>query len=330
MKLGTLVLENNFFLAPMQEVTTAPYRQFCRKFGKIGLVSVPMLYTKRIQNNPRTILSNLYKIEKERPISVQLIGSDLIALRESIDFLESYQFDVLDINAGCPSKRAVKAKEGGYLLNDLKKLSSLIKVATKYSSHLVSLKVRTGFNNSDNIDKLAKIVNKSSIDFITIHGRTVKDRFYDAALNLKAVKKLKELSKIPVVGNGSISSPQSAKKFLNFTKVDAIMIGRETMGNPEIFHQINRYLKEGIELVFNNNLIKMKKHIELYEHCIDNYIDENSEFPYPIERYKFMELKRNSIWLTKNIQTSTDVRIKISKAKTLDELQDIFEQIFDN
>lgn len=74
----------------------------------------------------------------------------------------------------------------------------------------------------------------------------------------------------------------------------------------------------------------MKKHIDLYEHCINNYIDENIEFPYPIEKYKFMELKRNSIWLTKNIQTSTDIRIKISRAKTLDELRDIFEQIFDN
>ena len=330
MKLGTLVLENNLLLAPLQEVTTAPYRQFCRKFGKIGLVSVPMLYIKGIQNNPRTVLSNLYKIEKERPISVQLIGSDPIALRESIDFLESYQFDVLDINAGCPSKRAIKAKEGGYLLNNLKKLSSLIKVATKYSSHLVSLKVRTGFKNSDNIDNLAKIVNKSSIEFITIHGRTVKDRFDDTVLDLKAVKKLKDLLKVPIVGNGSINSPQSAKEFLDFTKVDAIMIGRGTMGNPEIFHQINTYLKEGVELVFNNNLIKMKKHIDLYEQCINNHINEYTEFPYPIKRYKFMELKRNSIWLTKNIQTSTDIRIKISKAKTLDELRDIFEQIFDN
>ncbi len=330
MKLGSLVLENNFFLAPLQKVTTAPYRQFCRMFGKIGLVSVPMLYTKRIQNSPRTVLRNLHKIEKERPVSVQLIGSDPIALKESIDFLESYQFDVLDINAGCPSKRAIKAKEGGYLLNDLKKLSSLIKIATKYSSHLVSLKVRIGFNNTDNIDKLAKIVNKSNINFITIHGRTVRGGFDDAALNLEAVKKLKDLLKIPVVGNGSINNPQSAKRFLNFTKVDAIMIGRETMGNPEIFHQINKYLKEGVELVFNNNLIKMKKHIELYEHCINNYLDENSEFPYPIEKYKFMELKKNSIWLTRNISTSTDIRIKISKAKTMDELRDIFEQIFDN
>ncbi len=330
MKLGTLVLENNLLLAPLQKVTTAPYRRFCREFGKIGLVSVPMLYTKRIQNNPRSVLSDLHKIEKERPISVQLIGSDPIALRESIDFLESYQFDVLDINAGCPSKKAIKAKEGGYLLNDLKKLSSLIKIATKYSSHLVSLKIRTGFKNSDNINNLAKIVNKSSVDFITIHGRTVKDRFVDTALDLKAVKRLKELLKIPVVGNGSINSPQSAKLFLDFTKVDAIMIGRESMGNPEIFHQINTYLKEGVEQVLNNNLTKLKKHIELYEHCINNYLDENIEFPYPIERYKFVELKRNSIWLTQNIHPSTDIRIKISRAKTLDELRDIFEQIFDN
>ena len=116
MKLGTLNLQNRYILAPMLNVTTAPYRRFCRKFQSIGLVSVPMLYTKRIEKDPKSVEKDLYKIEQERPISVQLIGSDPNALKNTIDHLNSYKFDILDLNAGCPSKRAIKAQEGGYLI----------------------------------------------------------------------------------------------------------------------------------------------------------------------------------------------------------------------
>jgi len=123
MKLGSLSLENNLILAPLLEVTTAPYRRFCRKLNKVGLVCIPMLYSKRIETSPHTIEHLLHKIEEERPISIQLVGSDIQAIKKSLDFLENYNFDVLDINAGCPSKRAIRAQEGGYLLNDLNKLN---------------------------------------------------------------------------------------------------------------------------------------------------------------------------------------------------------------
>ncbi|MHA1535175.1 MAG: tRNA dihydrouridine synthase, partial [Promethearchaeota archaeon] len=225
MKLGTLFLENNLILAPMLQVSTAPFRRFCRKFGNIGLVCVPMLYTKRIETHSRTVLRYLHKIEEERPVSVQLIGSDLDALKSSIDFLESYQFDVLDINAGCPSRRAIKAHEGGYLLKNLDVLETLLKVAVKYSSRPVSLKMRTGFNNTKNIEAIADIVNRSGIDFLTIHGRTVKGRYLDSTLDLNTKKKIKSLVRIPVVGNGNIDGGLTAEKFLEFTKVDALMIG---------------------------------------------------------------------------------------------------------
>ena len=115
MKLGTLQLENRYILAPMLNVSTSPYRRFCRKFQKIGLVSVPMQYTKKIEKDPKSVERELIKIEEERPISIQLIGSVLKALKASIIHLESYNFDIIDINAGCPSQRAIKAKEGGYL-----------------------------------------------------------------------------------------------------------------------------------------------------------------------------------------------------------------------
>ena len=327
MKLGTLLLANNLILAPMLQVSTGTFRRFCRMFGKIGLVCVPMLYTKRIEKSPSTVLMDLHKIEDEKPISVQLIGSDLNALRSSIDFLESYKFDVLDINAGCPSKRAIKAQEGGYLLKDLKKLNNLIEVAVKYSSRPVSLKIRTGFNSSNEIDELVNIINNSGIEFLTVHGRTVKDRFYDSTLNLDAIKKIKSLLNIPVVGNGNIINPKIAREFLDFTNVDALMIGRGSIGNPEIFSQIDQYLKERVEQSIENNTKKLKEHIRLYERCVNDYLGDNFEIPYSSEKYKFMELKRNLIWLSKNIQGSTDLRIKISKTKTLEELDQIINYL---
>ena len=327
MKLGTLLLANNLVLAPMLQVSTSPFRRFCRKFGEIGLVSVPMLYTKRVENSPNTVLMDLYKIEEEGPISVQLIGSNVNALRSSIDFLESYKFDVLDINAGCPSKRAIKAQEGGYLLKDMGKLKELIGIAVKHSSRPVSLKTRIGFNNSNDIDKLTNIINNSGIEFLTVHGRTVRDRFKDPTLNLDAIKKIKSLLKIPVVGNGNILNPKMAREFLDFTKVDALMIGRGSMGNPEIFNYIDQYLKKDVEHVPKNNAKKMKEHIRLYERCVNEYLKENFEIPYSTDKYKFMELRRNLIWLSKNIQGSTDLRIKISRTKTLEALEQIIDSL---
>ncbi len=326
MKLGTLHLENRYILAPMQNVTTSPYRRFCRKFQKIGLVCVPMLYSKRIEKNPETIVDELCKIEEERPISVQLISSDPISLKKSIDYLESYKFDVLDINAGCPSKRAIKAKEGGYLLKDLERLENLIKIAVKSSSKPVSLKIRIGFENSNNIKELAEIANNSGIDFLTVHARTVKSVFENNPLNLEVVKKLKENLIIPLVGNGDISSPIAARYFIDYTSVDALMIGRESVGNPQIFNQIHEYFTKGKEILFKNDKEIMKQNIEIYKKCLDEFLN-GIILHRNINEYKFMELKRNSIWLAKNVKNSVIIRRQISNTKNLEQLDLVLNNI---
>lgn len=326
MKLGTLNLANRYILAPMQRVTTAPYRRFCRKFQKIGLVSVPMIYTKSFTNNSKLNEHELRKIEEEHPISIQLIGSDLNALKTSIDFLESYKYDVLDLNAGCPSRRAINAGEGGYLLKDLERLKELLQVAVNNSSRPISLKVRTGYAQPMNIDIFSKIVNDSGIDFLIIHARTVKSNFLEGSLDLNTVKKLKELLTIPLVGNGDISNPQTAKQFIDYTKVDALMIGRESMGNPMIFHQIDEYLTKGKEVFFWNNGDLLRKNFKIYEDVIDNFIDDIS-YSFGNEKYKFVELKRNAIWLTKSIEKSTDIRTRLSVAKDLVQLKMILKDV---
>ncbi len=327
MKLGNLELENNLFLAPLQNTTTAPFRRFCRKFYEIGLVSVPMIYTKNIMNNPKSIEYELYKIENETPISVQLIGNDKESLKKAIEYLESYKFNVIDINAGCPSKRAIRGEYGGYLLRDLYKLEDLLETAVKYSSKPISLKTRLGFKRPKKIDEFAKIINDVGIEFATIHTRLVSDRFDDSTLDLDTLKKLKEVVEIPLVGNGDITNPIFAKHFLDYTNVDALMIGRGAMGNPEIFRQIDEYLTNGIEIPFNNNKTQLKTKIELYEQVLDDYL-EGAILKFSHEEYKFMELKRNSIWLTRNIEKSTIIRENLSKTRNLVQLREELIKIY--
>ena len=329
MKLGTLNLKNNLILAPLQNVTTGPYRRFCRHFFEIGLVVVPMLYTKRIVKSPRSIEHDLLKIEKEKPISVQLIGSDQESLKKAIEYLESYEFDVLDLNAGCPSKRALRSKEGGYLLKDLKQLEQLINIGVKFSSRPVSLKTRLGFENSDNIDNLAKLINNSGLDFITIHARTVNSRFFESSINLEALRKFKEMINKPLIGNGDINSPKSAEDFINYTNVDAIMIGRGSIGYPEIFYHVHEYLINGIKYSHDNSIKLMKEFTDLYETYIDEFLN-GIRLKYSHEDFKFVELKRNAIWFTKEIKDSTSIRRDLSKTKNLKQLKEMLQNINEN
>ena len=327
MKLGTLDLANRYVLAPMQNVTTAPFRRFLRKFQEIGLVSVPMLYTKRIASNSNSIAHELSKIEDEKPISVQIIGMDLDALRKSIDYLESFNFDVLDINAGCPSRRAINAREGGYLMKDLKRLEEILQVAVKNSSKPVSLKIRTGFNKPMDFGELYKILNNSGITFLTVHARTVKSKFLSNSLDLKTLRKLKDLLTIPIVGNGDITSVLSAKNFIEQTDVDALMIGRETMGNPKIFQQIHEYLLHKKIIPTLHNLDLVEYYINIYEEIIDDFLT-NLSLPNGNEKFKFNELRRNSIWLTNNVRDSTKIRTQLSKTKNLKQLKSKLREIF--
>ncbi len=327
MQLGKLKLENNLILAPLLNISTGPYRRFCRHFGAIGLVSVPMLYSKRLASKPESVEHELFKIEKEKPISVQIIGPDTETVKMSVDFLNCYDFDILDFNAGCPSRRAINSKEGGYLLKDINLLKAILNMIIKYSNKPVSLKLRTGFYKPNVYLEIGKIAEDLGLEFITLHGRTVTKRFQSTTVELETIKKLKESVSIPVVGNGDLCNPESAKKMLDYTGADAIMIGRGSMGNPQIFSAIEKYLKTGKKETYKVQKDSLKNMIEIYENCIDTFL---SRIDYPHDDFKFVELKRNSIWLSKFMKNATLFRNNISKIKTLYNLKRELENFFNN
>jgi tRNA-dihydrouridine synthase B len=323
MKLGSLELKNILMLAPMLEVTTGPYRRFCRQIsGDVGLVCVPMLYTKRIEKKPSSVETDLHKIEGENPISVQLIGSDTESIKKSVLYLESYDFDIIDFNAGCPSRRAVRSREGGYLLNDLTNLANLVSIIIKFSSKPVSLKVRNGFEEPLDITKFSRLFNDRNLEFITFHSRTVKDKFQNNKIDLNAIKELKTLSSIPIVANGDIDSVEKAREILEYTSADALMIGRESIGNPTIFRDIDDYLSFGVYKPHKYDIDRYLKYIEIFESCIDEFLEGDIKLSYSKEIYKFRELYKNSIWLTKNLTNSTILRHELSGCKNIIQLKD--------
>ncbi|MFO8017067.1 MAG: tRNA-dihydrouridine synthase family protein [Promethearchaeia archaeon] len=322
MRIETLELKNNLFLAPLQNVTTAPYRRFCRYYSEIGMVSVPMLYMLRVANSPNSVKPELIKIEEERPISIQLIGNKKQALIDSIDFLESYRYDMLDINAGCPSRRAITSKRGGYLTGNLKELKKIIKTAVKYSAKPVSVKIRIGLNEVVDVKKLSTILNDSGISLVIVHARTVQDRFSKEALNLSFVKHLTEKVNIPVIGNGDIWDGKNAKHFLNFTGVDGLMIGRASKGDPDVFNRIETYLKNEEKVPHKNSMRILREKVKTYERIIDEFLQDTdliSEKP----DFKYHELFRNAIWLTKNLPDSTQLRREISQCRTITEIKQL-------
>ncbi|TFF87140.1 MAG: tRNA-dihydrouridine synthase family protein [Promethearchaeota archaeon] len=329
MKLGNLEISNNLLLAPLQNITTSPFRRFCRRYFKVGLVFIPMIYTKRITRNVDSIEQELLKISEEKPISIQLMGRDLEDFKRTLGLLESYDIDGIDINAGCSSRRALNSKSGAYLIIDLKHLKKILNLAVKHSSFPVSLKTRIGESKPNNLQKITETINDSDIDFLTVHARTIDSKFDREELNLEALKTIKKLSKIPVIGNGDIKNPIFAKKVLDYTKVDGLMIGRESMGNPEIFSQISNYLAQNEYISFKNNLDLWFERLKLYEDCIDEYLDGLQNL-ISAEEYKFSELKRNSIWLTKGLKNSTIIRRKLSQTKKLENLKSTFQEIMNS
>ena len=326
MKIENLQLKNNLFLAPLQNITTGPYRRFCRHYSTIGMVYVPMIYMLRVVNSFESVKEELVKIEEEKPISIQLIGNNKETLIQSIDILESYQYDMLDINAGCPSRRAISSQRGGYLMGHLDELQTIINTAAKYSSKPVSLKIRTGLYNTTDINKLSTIINDSGISLLIVHARTVKERFEEGTLDLEFVRTIKDKVDIPVIGDGDIWDGKSAESFSKCTGVDGLMIGRATKGDPEVIKRIETYLKTGKKVTPNKNMESFKHYVHVYEKIIDNYLKDTHIIENKPD-FKYSELFRNVIWLTKDLPHSSALRRRLSKCKTLSQIKQALENL---
>lgn len=248
---------------------------------------------------------------------VQIFGSDIESLSFAAEKV-SKDFDILDINMGCPAPKVVKNGDGSKLLQNLDLVGSIVEEVVRASSTPVSVKIRKGWSKSNDVSiEAAKIIEQAGASMITIHGRT-RDEFFAGEVDLEAIKKVKEAVHIPVIGNGNIVDEKSALKMFEYTGVDGIMIGRASIGNPWIFKQIIHYLQTGEKLPSISNQEKLEtmiKHIEL-------------EVEQKGERVGIPELRKHMACYIKNLPNASKIRVRINQINTKGELISFLKECF--
>ena len=266
LKIGNVTLKNNILLAPMAGITNLPFRMICEQYNP-GLVCTEMVSSKGLFYHDEKTKQLLNMENEKRPIAVQIFGNDLEAMKYSAKEVSKIA-DIIDINMGCPAPKIVKNGDGSKLLLDLDLASKIIETVVKEATVPVTVKIRKGWDNSHIVAvELAKIAEEKGASAITIHGRT-REEFYTGTADWDIIKEVKKEVSIPVIGNGDIKKPEDALAMFEQTKVDGIMVGRASIGNPWIFRQIQEYLqgKNITEITKEEKLQTIMEHIELQQY----------------------------------------------------------------
>ena len=248
-KIGNVEIKNKIVLAPMAGICNSAFRRIAKEFG-CGLIVSEMVSDKAIFYGSKKTIDMLYMKEEERPISQQIFGSDKESFVYAAKYIEKeMKPDIIDINMGCPvPKVAISSQAGSALLKDPDKVYEIVSEVVKSVSVPVTVKIRSGWDfNSINAKEIAKVIEKAGASAITIHPRT-RSQGYTGCADWNIIREVKESVSIPVIGNGDIKSCYDAKKMLEETKCDAVMIGRGLLGNPWLIKECLDYF-EGKEII---------------------------------------------------------------------------------
>ncbi len=324
-KIGNVELENNILLAPMAGITDLPFRLITRKYGKPGLVCTEMVSAKAIFYNDEKTKKLLDMKGEKRPVAVQIFGSEIESLVYAAKYVEKLA-DIIDINMGCPAPKVVKNGDGSKLLLNLDLAQSIVSEVVKAVKKPVTVKYRKGWNSSNIVAvEAAKRFQDAGASAITIHGRT-REEFYSGKADLDIIRKVKESVSIPVIGNGDVIDTKSAKEMFDYTGVDAIMIGRASIGNPWIFNKIikelNEIRKEELESILDINKIGYKERLNVIIEHLELEIAQKGEIT------GIREMRKHISAYTKNLPDSSIFRNEMNKIDKKDALLDFIREYF--
>lgn len=315
MNIGNVALSSNVIMAPMAGVTDTAYRVLLKEQGA-GLTCTEMVSAKGIFYKNKNNKMILQTAPDEHPVAVQLFGSDPVIMASMAERIAE-DFDIIDVNMGCPVPKIVNNGEGSALMKTPELAGRILSTMVRVLSKPVTVKFRKGFDDRHvNAVEFAKMAEQSGVSAITIHGRT-RSQMYAGNADWDIIRAVKEAVSIPVFGNGDIFTPEDAKRMMDETGVDGVAIARGAKGNPWLIRRTIHYLETG-ELLPEPELSEKKemmiRHAELM-------------VEYKGERIAIQEMRKHLAWYTAGIPGSAKLRSEMNSLNTLEELKAFVESI---
>lgn len=308
--IGNVEIKGRLVLAPMAGVTDLPFRLLCKEQG-VDLIYTEMVSAKGIMYNNKNTESLLVVKEEERPIALQLFGSDPTIMSEMAKKIEERNFDILDINMGCPVPKVVNNGEGSALMKNPKLAGEIVRAVSRAIQKPVTVKIRKGFSKDEcNAVEVAKILEDNGASAIAVHGRT-REQYYSGKSDIDIITQVKQAVQVPVIGNGDIFTPQDAKRMLEVTGCDAIMLARGVRGNPWLFHQINSYLA--------TDQLESKPSVQEVIAMIIRHAKMQIEFKG--EYTGIREMRKHVAWYTAGYPKSSKLRNRINEVEDIGGLE---------
>ncbi|WP_432630879.1 tRNA dihydrouridine synthase DusB [Brotaphodocola sp.] len=312
LQIGNVKLENNLILAPMAGVTDLPFRVLCREEG-CGLLYTEMVSAKAILYKNKNTKELLEVDPSERPIAVQLFGSDPQILGAMAHQIEDGPYDLIDLNMGCPVPKVAGNGEGSALMKNPKLVEEILSTMVKSVKKPVTVKFRKGFDDDHvNAVEIAKIAESCGVSAVAVHGRT-REQYYSGTADWDIIRQVKEAVSIPVIGNGDIFTPQDAKRCLEETGCDGLMIGRGARGNPWIFKRTAHYLETG-------ELLPEPTGAEIGEMILRH---ARMQVKMKGEYIGMKEMRKHVAWYTAGLPHSASMRRASNELETLEQLENL-------
>lgn len=315
LKIGNVYLQGNVILAPMAGVTDLPFRLLCKEQGA-DLICTEMVSAKGIMYNNKNTEDLLRINERERPVSLQLFGSDPDIISEQAKRIEERNFDILDLNMGCPVPKVVNNGEGSALLKNIPLAAKIIEKTVKAIEKPVTVKFRKGFANEDvQAVEMAKAAEAAGAAAVAVHGRT-REQYYSGKADWNIIAEVKQAVSIPVIGNGDVFTPQDAQAMLEQTGCDGIMVARAARGNPWIFGQIKTFLESGKEVdkpSFETVCETILRHAKM-------------QADWKGEKRGILEMRSHAAWYTAGYPHSAALRREMNDIDTYQALENLLRK----